>query len=173
MKYIFLLTSLFFTSHTLAAVDDFINSNSLNENGFGSISVGQTIEEASHASGINIHELLDYSDQECGSYIFGKGGTLNIGKLRLLTTNGIIKRIDVWDENVKSVFNLRLRSKYIKINNSLVKSQTIEPNHYGGNNHIIHLLKTGLILRIHTYDGIIDSYAIGIQPEIFKTEGCA
>ena len=91
MKYILILTTLLLPIATFATVDDFLQSNSINDNGFGSIQVGQTITQASTATGIDIKKLLDYSDQECGSYIFGKGGTLNIGKIRLLTTKGVIK----------------------------------------------------------------------------------
>ena len=172
MKYIFILITLLLPFSAFAAIDDFLKYNSLNANGFGSIKIGQTITEASNATGIDINKHRDYSDQDCGSYIFGKGGTLNIGKIRLLTTKGVIKRIDVWDEGVSSIFNIKLRDQFIEIHKSFVTSKTTKPNHYGGINHI-HFLNSGLTLLVHTYDGIINGYAIGAEPEIFLTEGCA
>lgn len=156
-----------------ALIDEYIKSNSLNEYGFGDIKVGHSIEEASKASGIDMKKYHSYSEERCGSYVFGKGGLFNVGKIRFLTTNNIIKRIDIWDVNVNSIFKLKLNKKYKSINKSFVKSQSTEANHYGGKNYLIQLLKSGLVLRVHTIKGIVNSFAIGVLPEVNFIEGCA
>lgn len=102
-----------------------------------------------------------FTQNGCGSYILGKGGTLNIGRLILLRTDSVIKRIDAWDEGITSLFKLKLRAKYSKINSNMVKSQTVELNYYGGSNYVIH---------VHTYNEIVESYSIGPEPEINYTE---
>lgn len=157
----------------LKLINKYIQSNSLDEYGFGDIKVGQTLEEASKASGVDIKKYYSYSDGSCGSYVFGEGGFFNVGKVRFLTTGNIIKRIDIWDVNINSIFKLKLRAKYKSINKLFVKSMSTEANHYGGRNHLIQLQNSGLILRVHTVDGIVNSFAIGVLPEVNFIEGCA
>lgn len=163
------------------AENEFLLKHKLTSTGYGPIILGMTLKEGLDAAGLSFRgENYDkYNKYQCGSYILArpKRGDYSAyssnGKLRLLMTYGIIRRIDVWDPGIETIFSIRLNDDFSPLSEEFTHGAKIQPNHYGGMNHYYLLRDSANYLTLTVNQDKVSSLILGKYPEVAYTEGCA
>lgn len=160
-----------------AAEIAFLKKHKLTSTGFGPILLDMTMKEGLTAAGLGYLDEDNVDQYECGSYILPKprpkhGSNSSDWKLRLYADQGIIRRIDVWDSSIETIFSVKLGGEYSPLSKKFAHGEkTIPENAVDGKQHFFLLNNSDVYLFITEGRGKVRELSLGKYPDIIEG-GC-
>ena len=146
----------------------------LSPSGYGPVSVGMTVSEASKALGVDLAPVpnLDAEEIEYCHYVYPYGDYEDI--LAFMVERGVISRVDVRKPGISTNEGLSIGSTGAEISSVYKDRLEIEPHKYTGPEGKYYLVSNDKKYKyiFEVIDGVVVEFRSGRNPSVQYVEGC-